>query len=142
MTDYSAKLIKDTSTFRDAVACTSTPVEHAVLGALLTPRASPAMLSAQAGFGTAFATIFQPMAGESGLSSAHPEAASTLREIAGYQDLMAELREAIQPELDLIDTRVAAPLKEYQELLKKIRKTITKRDHKVSLGEMGMGNWN
>jgi hypothetical protein len=90
------------------------------------------MLAAQAGFSTAFATIFQPMAGESGLSTAHPESASTLREIAGYQDLMAELRDAVQPELDLIDTRVTAPLKEYQELLKKIRKTITKRDHKVS----------
>lgn len=89
------------------------------------------MLTAQAGFAVAFATIFQPILGEASLSSSHPESATTLRNIAGYQDLMTELREAIQPELELIDSRVVAPLKEYQELLKKIRKTVTKREHKV-----------
>jgi len=44
---------------------------------------------------------------------------------------MNELRDAVQPELELIDSRVTAPLKEYSDLLKKIRKTITKREHKV-----------
>lgn len=89
------------------------------------------MLTSQAGFGTAFSTIFQPILNETSLSSSHPEAATTLRNIDGYQALMGELRDAIQPELDLIDSRVVQPLKEYQDLLKKIRKTITKRDHKV-----------
>lgn len=89
------------------------------------------MLTAQAGFAIAFATIFQPILNEASLTSSHPESAETLRNIAGYQDLMTELREAIQPELELIDSRVTAPLKEYQELLKKIRKTVTKREHKV-----------
>ncbi|KAK4696255.1 hypothetical protein P7C70_g8409, partial [Phenoliferia sp. Uapishka_3] len=108
--DYTQKLCKDTSTFHDAVL---------------------AMLTSQANFGTAFATIFQPILNETSLDSSHPEAATTLRNIAGYQDLMGELREAIQPELDLVSSRVTAPLKEYQDLLKKIRKTITKRDHKL-----------
>lgn len=89
------------------------------------------MLTAQAGFGTAFATLFQPILDEASLTSKHPEAAATLRNIASYQELMSELRDAIQPELELIDSRVVAPLREYQELLKKVRKTITKRDHKV-----------
>ncbi|KAL8283731.1 hypothetical protein RQP46_005526 [Phenoliferia psychrophenolica] len=110
LSHYTSKLVKDTGTFHDAVL---------------------AMLTSQAAFGTAFATLFQPILNETSLSSAHPEAATTLRNIAGYQDLMGELREAIQPELDLVSSRVTAPLKEYQDLLRKIRKTITKRDHKL-----------
>lgn len=89
------------------------------------------MLTSQAGFSTAFATLFQPINNEASLTSKYPEAANTLHNIASYQDLMAELRDAIQPELELVDSRVCAPLKEYQDLLKKIRKTITKREHKV-----------
>ncbi|ORY42977.1 hypothetical protein BCR35DRAFT_311239 [Leucosporidium creatinivorum] len=108
--DYTGKLVKDTSTFRDAIAT---------------------MLTSQAGFGVAFATLFQPINDEASLTSKFPEAATTLRNIASYQELMAELRDAIQPELELIDSRIVAPLKEYQDLLKKIRKTITKREHKL-----------
>lgn len=90
------------------------------------------MLKSQAGFSVAFATIFQPIMNEASLNTAHPEAAMTLKNITIYQDLMAELGEAVQPELDLIENRVVAPLREYQDLLKKVRKTVTKRDHKVS----------
>ena len=94
------------------------------------------MISSQEGFGTAFATLFQPILNEASLSSTHPEAATTLRNIASYEVVMSELRDALQPELELIDSRVVGPLREYSELLKKIRKTITKRDHKVPLLEL------
>ncbi|GAA5837372.1 hypothetical protein JCM11251_002092, partial [Rhodosporidiobolus azoricus] len=108
--EYTAKLVKDTSSFRDAVAN---------------------MLTAQAGFATSFTSLFTPLVDEAPLTSRHPGAEVTLRNIDSYQGLMGELRDAIQPELELIDSRVTAPLKEYQELLKKIRKTITKREHKL-----------
>ncbi|GAA5913470.1 hypothetical protein JCM6882_001969 [Rhodosporidiobolus microsporus] len=108
--EYTAKLVKDTSSFRDAVAN---------------------MLTSQAGFATSFTNLFTPLVDEASLTSRHPGAETTLRNIDSYQGLMGELRDAIQPELELIDSRVTAPLKEYQELLKKIRKTITKRDHKL-----------
>lgn len=91
-----------------------------------------AMLTAQVGFGDAFATIFQPILNEHSLSAKYPQAANTLRNIASYQEVMTDLRDAIQPELDLLDSRVTAPLKEYQDLVKKVRKTVTKREHKVS----------
>lgn len=94
-------------------------------------RTFTAMLTAQAGFATTFTTLFTPLGDEHSLTSRHPGAEHTLRNIDQYQDLMAELRDAVQPELELIDSRITAPLKEYQELLKKIRKTITKREHKV-----------
>lgn len=97
------------------------------------------MLTSQAGFGVAFATLFQPIMDEASLTSKHPEAATTLRNIASYQELMAELRDAIQPELELVDSRVVAPLREYGDLLKKIRKTVTKREHKVSVGRGMLG---
>lgn len=90
------------------------------------------MLTSQAGFATAFSTLFSPLNDELPLASRHPEAQGTIDNIANYHDLMNELRDAVQPELELIDSRVTAPLKEYSDLLKKIRKTITKREHKVS----------
>jgi len=43
----------------------------------------------------------------------------------------SELRAALAPELELIDSRIIAPAKELQGILKQIRKNITKRDHKV-----------
>ncbi|BGP18419.1 BAR adaptor protein Hob1 [Rhodosporidiobolus nylandii] len=108
--EYTAKLTKDTSSFREAVS---------------------SMLISGSGFATSFTTLFSPLNDESSLTARHPGAETTLRNIDQYQDLMAELRDAVQPELELIDSRVSQPLKEYQELLKKIRKTITKREHKL-----------
>ena len=43
-----------------------------------------------------------------------------------------ELKETIRPELELIESRVLAPAKELQEYTKKVRKAITKRDHKLT----------
>jgi amphiphysin len=51
--------------------------------------------------------------------------------IGQYQTLMEELRETLAPELELIDSRVITPSLELQDICKRIRKTITKRDHKV-----------
>ena len=44
---------------------------------------------------------------------------------------MQDIREAVQPDVDLLSTRICEPLKELQDTIKKIRKTITKRDHKL-----------
>ncbi|BGP42113.1 BAR adaptor protein Hob1 [Rhodotorula kratochvilovae] len=108
--EYTAKLVKDSSSFRESVA---------------------SMLSSQAGFATAFTALLTPFDGEGSLTARFPQAETTLRNIDHYHELMGELRDAVQPELELIDARVTGPLKEYQELLKKIRKTITKREHKL-----------
>ena len=43
-----------------------------------------------------------------------------------------ELKVSVAPELELIESRIVAPAKELQVVMKQIRKTITKRDHKVS----------
>lgn len=44
---------------------------------------------------------------------------------------MEELRSLISPELELIQNKIMGPTKELQGVVKLIRKTITKRDHKV-----------
>lgn len=44
---------------------------------------------------------------------------------------MEEMKTLIAPELELIDSRIMGPTKELQSVMKIIRKTITKRDHKV-----------
>lgn len=45
--------------------------------------------------------------------------------------MMEELRSLIGPELELIQSRIAGPAKELQSIVKMIRKSITKREHKV-----------
>lgn len=39
---------------------------------------------------------------------------------------------SISPELELIESRVVGPVKEFRDIMKGIRKMITKREHKVS----------
>ncbi|KAF9569792.1 BAR-domain-containing protein [Agrocybe pediades] len=105
------KLIKDTKTFIDAVTT---------------------LFMSGAGFAQHFAVIFQPIAGEYDLIGKHPEAAQTIHNVTKYETAMQELRELIGPELELIETRISGPAKEFQSVLKTIRKTITKRDHKLT----------
>ncbi|PPQ67408.1 hypothetical protein CVT25_005987 [Psilocybe cyanescens] len=105
------KIIKDTKAFTEAVTN---------------------LFTAGAGFGAHFAVIFQPIAGEYDLIGKHPEAGHTIRNVTKYETAMQELRELIGPELELIETRISGPARELQSVMKIIRKTITKRDHKLT----------
>lgn len=89
------------------------------------------MLLSGAAFGTAFTTLFSPLGSEYDIERRHPQAASTLSNISHYQQMMDELRETLTPEIDLIESRVVAPLKDFEMILKAVRKNITKRDHKL-----------
>ena len=75
--------------------------------------------------------IFSPISGEYDLIGKHPNASHTIRSVTKYQAAMEELKLLISPELELIESRIAAPIKEFQTIVKTIRKTITKRDHKA-----------
>lgn len=89
------------------------------------------MLLSGASFGVSFTTLFSPLGNEYDLERRHPQAASTLHNISHFQQMMEELREILTPEIDLIQSRVVAPLLEFETILKAIRKNITKRDHKL-----------
>jgi len=90
-----------------------------------------ALFTAGAGYGAHFTVIFQPIAGEYDLIGKHPDSEHTIRNVSKYETAMLELRDLIGPELELIESRIAGPAKELQSVMKLIRKTITKRDHKV-----------
>lgn len=91
----------------------------------------PGLFTAGAGFSTHFSTIFHPISGEYDLIGKNPESAHTIKSVTKYETTMEELRSAVGPELELIESRIVGPTKEYQTVMKTIRKTITKRDHKV-----------
>lgn len=78
-----------------------------------------------------FQNIFSPIAGEFDLIGKHPEAADTIRNVAAYQTVNSELRSALAPELELIESRIAQPARELMGIIKQIRKNIVKREHKV-----------
>lgn len=84
------------------------------------------------GFGQHFATLMRSTTGEYDLATKHPEAAHTIENVDAYEIAFQELRSQIAPELELIESRIVGPIKELQGIMKIIRKTITKRDHKVS----------
>lgn len=112
--DYANKLVKDVTQFRDAV---------------------DSLLSSSTDFARGFTVLFSPIGGEAQyeFESKFPNAKATIQHIGEYQAAFDELKMTIQPELELVDSRVVGPSKELQENIKRIRKTITKREHKVCL---------
>ena len=90
-----------------------------------------ALFTSAQNFSQHFAAIFHPIVGEYDLLGKHPNARETIRNVDSYQAVFEELRNSISPELELIESRVISPVKELQTIMKQIRKTITKRDHKV-----------
>ena len=90
------------------------------------------MLTAGHQWAIHFANIFHPISGEFDMLEKYPETQETVQNVDLFQATMEELREALTPELELIQGKVQAPAKELQGIMKHLRKTITKRDHKVS----------
>lgn len=108
----SEKILNDSSAFRDAVQN---------------------LLHSGSSFSGSLSTLFAPLGAEYDLSSKFPNSQVTITNMGAYQALMEDLREALTPELELIESRVVEPCKELKEVCKRIRKTLTKRDHKVCL---------
>jgi amphiphysin len=75
--------------------------------------------------------LFQPIQGEASIIGKYPDADRNIRNITKYEATFEELKTLITPELELIDSRIGGPTKELQTVLKTIRKSITKREHKV-----------
>lgn len=53
-----------------------------------------------------------------------------IRACEEYEAVVKELQETLAPELEMIDSRVIRPANELLDVIKAIRKTATKRDHK------------
>lgn len=90
------------------------------------------MLNHQIEFAKAVADIYKPISGrvsdpDSALVEGNPEG---IRACEEYESIVRELLETLQPELEMIDTRVIRPADELLEIIKVIRKSATKRQHK------------
>lgn len=90
------------------------------------------MLNHQIEFSQAIAEIYRPISGrvsdpDSEIAEGNPEG---IRACEEYEGIVKELLATLQPELEMIDTRVIRPADELLEIIKVIRKSATKRQHK------------
>ena len=90
------------------------------------------MLTHQIEFSQACAEIYKPISGrisdpDSIIPEGNPEG---IRACEEYEAIVKDLLATLQPELEMIETRVIRPADELLEIIKVIRKTITKRQHK------------
>ncbi|KAI1107155.1 BAR-domain-containing protein [Jackrogersella minutella] len=90
------------------------------------------MLNHQIEFSKAIAEIYKPISGrmsdpDSIEVQGNPEG---IRACEEYEAVVKDLQESLKPELEMIDSRVIRPANELLDVLKVIRKTATKREHK------------
>lgn len=90
------------------------------------------MLNHQIEFSKAMTEIYKPISGrmsdpDSIVVAGNPEG---IRACEEYEAVVKDLQESLKPELEMIDSRVIRPANELLDVLKVIRKTATKREHK------------
>jgi amphiphysin len=90
------------------------------------------MLTHQIEFSKACAEIYKPISGrvsdpDSFIQEGNPEG---IRACEEYESIVKDLQETLAPELEMIETRVIKPADELLEIIKVVRKTAGKRDHK------------
>ena len=91
------------------------------------------MLDHQIEFAQSIEEVYKPISGRaSDLSSyvddvGNPEG---IRACEEYQIIVQELKASLQPELEMIKTRIVGPADELIGIVKNVRKMVVKRDHK------------
>ena len=90
------------------------------------------MLDHQIEFSKACADIYKPISGrmsdpDSYVVDGNPEG---IRACEEYESIVQDLKTALAPELEMIETRVVRPADELLAIIKQVRKMATKRDHK------------
>ncbi|KAM4066029.1 BAR domain-containing protein [Hirsutella rhossiliensis] len=90
------------------------------------------MLTHQIEFSQAVSEIYKPISGRvSDPDSIKPEGnPEGIRACEEYEAIVKELQETLAPELEMIDSRVIRPANELLDVIKVIRKTVVKREHK------------
>ncbi|KAI9680624.1 MAG: hypothetical protein M1817_004064 [Caeruleum heppii] len=90
------------------------------------------MLKHQIEFSKAVAEIYRPISGRlSDPDSLVPEGnAEGIRACEEYENIVKDQLAALQPELEMIETRIIRPADELMEIIKVVRKSTLKRQHK------------
>lgn len=89
------------------------------------------MLVSGSAYGTTFQALFSPLSNEGDMASAYPDATRTIEMLPEYDTLLADLRDTLTPEIDLIENRIVGPLTDFHAVCLAVRKNITKREHKL-----------
>jgi len=90
------------------------------------------MLDHQIEFSKATAELYKPISGrmsdpDSFVQEGNPEG---IRACEEYEAIVQDLKASLQPELEMIETRIVRPADELLEIIKEVRKLALKRDHK------------
>lgn len=90
------------------------------------------MLQHQIEFSRAMTEVYKPISGrmsdpDSMKIEGNPEG---IRACEEYENVVKDLQETLAPELEMIETRVIRPANELLDVIKAIRKTALKREHK------------
>lgn len=90
------------------------------------------MLDHQIEFSKAIAEIYKPISGRVSdpLSLEVQGNIEGIRACEEYEAIVKDLQETLRPELEMIETRIVRPAAELMDVIKVIRKTALKRDHK------------
>ncbi|EPS45240.1 hypothetical protein H072_773 [Dactylellina haptotyla CBS 200.50] len=90
------------------------------------------MLAHQIEFSKSIQEIYKPISGrmsdpDSIIAEGNPEG---IRACEEYEAIVKDLQDTLSPELEMIETRIIKPADELLEIVKIIRKVLTKRQHK------------
>lgn len=90
------------------------------------------MLDHQIEFSKAIAELYKPITGRASdpEAGANPGNEEGIRACEEYETVVGELKGAVAPELDTIESRVMSPADQLLEVIKVVRKAGVKRDHK------------
>ncbi|CAG8714761.1 10087_t:CDS:2, partial [Cetraspora pellucida] len=92
------------------------------------------MLNHQANFADLLVELYSPIIPEGALEGAVTRRAKTpvqtMKAAEEYATLMSKVRNTILEELDSVDRRIIFPAAEFLDIIKLIKKTVTKREHK------------
>jgi amphiphysin len=130
------KLLKESKAFIESCNCNTSPSHFIYRQADFF--GFVAFFTTGAEHSANFASMFKPLKSEYDLAGKYPDALHTIKNVDAHRDLMEELKGSVQPELELIKGRIMGPTMEFKEVLKSVRKSITKRDHKVCSSSMSM----
>lgn len=113
MTKQTEKLHDDAKKFRDGVSN---------------------MLNHQANFADLLVELYNPITSEEAsdgvVTRRTKTPAQAMKATEEYAKLMSEVRDTILSELDSVDRRIIMPATEFLDVIKIIKKTVTKREHK------------
>jgi amphiphysin len=90
------------------------------------------MLSHQIEYSKALAELYKPISGRPSDPNSYKDEGNPegIRACEQYEEIVRDLQQTLAPELETIDTRIVGPANQLLDIMKLVRKTATKRDHK------------